>query len=62
MGFNCCICGRNIWFFQAGQRLTQNQEKKVTGMDRQATGYMDGEFAHQKCFRNLIDVNDGVKE
>lgn len=50
MKFNCCICNKRIWFFQRGMRLTQSQEKKITGIDRPTIIYMEGKFAHENCY------------
>ena len=52
MGEICIICGKNIWFNHNGMRLTTNQEERITGVKRKTTMYMEGKFAHQKCFFN----------
>ena len=52
MGEICMICGKNIWFNCNGMRLTTRQEERITGIKGKTTMYMEGEFAHQKCFFN----------
>jgi len=61
MKLKCCICEKRIWFSQNGMRLAMNQEEMITGIKRETTMYVEGKFAHQKCFFNDNLTSEDLK-